>query len=91
MVCPEPGSVTAWFEAGLDEGEDPWWLDRVLGVIDEARSVARGEAVVEVLPESARGRRDVFGGSPALSLMRSLKDRFDPNGILNPGRFVGSI
>jgi glycolate oxidase FAD binding subunit len=28
---------------------------------------------------------------PALGLMRRLKERFDPNRILNPGRFLGGI
>ena len=28
---------------------------------------------------------------PAIAAMRALKERFDPNGILNPGRFVGGI
>jgi glycolate oxidase FAD binding subunit len=91
LVQPVPGVVTACFEAGMDDGEDPWWLDRVLGVVDEARTAARGEAVVEALPAWAQGRRDVFGGASGLSLMRSLKRRFDPNGILNPGRFAGAI
>ena len=29
--------------------------------------------------------------SNALPLMREIKRRFDPNRILNPGRFVGGI
>jgi glycolate oxidase FAD binding subunit len=28
---------------------------------------------------------------PALSLMKRIKERFDPKGILNPGCFVGGI
>jgi glycolate oxidase FAD binding subunit len=28
---------------------------------------------------------------PTLRLMRSIKERLDPRGILNPGRFVGGI
>ena len=35
------------------------------------------------------GRDDVWG-KPAdgIAVMRALKERFDPAGILNPGRFV---
>jgi glycolate oxidase FAD binding subunit len=35
---------------------------------------------------------DAWGPPPdGLSVMRALKDRFDPWGLLNPGRFVGGI
>ena len=91
LICPEPSVLTAWFEAGLDEGEDPWWLDQVFAVVDEVRAASSAEAIIEALPDWARGRRDAFGGSPVLGLMRDLKERFDPNGILNPGRFVGRL
>lgn len=91
MVQPVPGIVTVWFDADRGDDEDPWWLDRVLGVLDAARATARGDLIIEAQPAWASGRRDVFGGAPGLSLMRTLKGRFDPNGILNPGRFVGAI
>jgi glycolate oxidase FAD binding subunit len=28
---------------------------------------------------------------PALAIMKRIKERFDPKGVLNPGRFVGGI
>ena len=28
---------------------------------------------------------------PTLRLMKGIKERLDPSGILNPGRFVGGI
>jgi glycolate oxidase FAD binding subunit len=35
---------------------------------------------------------DAWGDvGPTLGLMKRIKERFDPNGILNPGRFVGGI
>jgi glycolate oxidase FAD binding subunit len=51
-----------------------------------------GHLVVEkVRPEVKRGL-DVWGyEAPALELMRKVKSRFDPKGLLNPGRFVGGI
>jgi FAD/FMN-containing dehydrogenase len=34
----------------------------------------------------------VFGEpGEALALMRALKLRFDPRGVLNPGRFAGGL
>jgi glycolate oxidase FAD binding subunit len=42
-------------------------------------------------PELKR-RIDVFGEPPpAFDLMRRIKQQFDPNGILSPGRFVGRL
>jgi glycolate oxidase FAD binding subunit len=34
---------------------------------------------------------DVWGPVPALGLMRRLKEQFDPEYGLSPGRFVGGI
>jgi glycolate oxidase FAD binding subunit len=35
---------------------------------------------------------DAWGDiGPALAIMQRIKERFDPNGILNPGRFVGGL
>jgi glycolate oxidase FAD binding subunit len=50
-----------------------------------------GQWVVEALPEEARADWDVFAGASGLALMRSIKERFDPDAILNPGRFAGRI
>ncbi len=60
-----------------------------------AAEVARGaggSAVLEQAPVDARRGLDVFGAAEALlPLHRSLKSRFDPAGILNPGRFMGQL
>jgi glycolate dehydrogenase FAD-binding subunit len=51
-----------------------------------------GVAVFERLPAAAKTRLDAWGAPPAtVSLMRAIKDRFDPNRVLAPGRFVGGI
>ncbi len=58
-----------------------------------ARVAACGGSVVALqVPDGLRGRIDVWNcHSRALPLMREIKRRFDPNRILNPGRFVGNI
>ena len=51
-----------------------------------------GSVIALQLPDELRGQIDVWGcDSNALTLMREIKHRFDPNRILNPGRFVGNI
>ncbi|MEU5878489.1 FAD-binding oxidoreductase [Spirillospora sp. NPDC047279] len=50
-----------------------------------------GGAVVRYAPEGVRASDDVWGPLPALTLMRRVKDQFDPDHRLSPGRFVGGI
>jgi glycolate oxidase FAD binding subunit len=53
---------------------------------------ASGGFVLEAAPHPAKEGRDVFGEGPAnLALLRALKQRFDPDGVLNPGRYVGGL
>ena len=64
-------------------------------IIDRLRSrlsASGGSVVVLQIPDAMRGTFDPWGcDSNALPLMREIKRRFDPNRILNPGRFVGNI
>ncbi len=47
---------------------------------------------IEAAEPGVKARFDVFGHGPeSLRLMRALKTRFDPQGVLSPGRFVGRI
>jgi len=60
--------------------------------IRAASGAAGGFTTFEQLPSAWRERLDVFGepGGTA-TLMSSLKKRFDPMGIFNPGRFMARI
>lgn len=50
------------------------------------------QAVIERCPPELKKEIDVFGDSgTALELMKSVKRRFDPQRVLNPGRFAGRI
>jgi glycolate oxidase FAD binding subunit len=51
-----------------------------------------GSVVALQFPGPLRGSMDPWGcESNALPLMKEIKRRFDPNRILNPGRFVGNL
>jgi glycolate oxidase FAD binding subunit len=55
-------------------------------------SGAGGHALVEWAPLAVKERVSVWDESrPALRIMKGIKERLDPRGILNPGRFVGGI
>jgi glycolate oxidase FAD binding subunit len=52
----------------------------------------RGHAVMFAAPAELKHGVEVWGPSPpALALMREIKQKFDPQGILNPGRFIGGF
>ncbi len=52
---------------------------------------AGGSVVVVDAPAAVKDAVDVWGPVPALDLMRRVKDQFDPDHRLAPGRFVGGI
>jgi glycolate oxidase FAD binding subunit len=69
--------------------------DAAIALINRLRArlhASSGSVVVLQLRDSLRGRLDEWDcASDALPLMREIKRRFDPNCILNPGRYVGNI
>ena len=51
-----------------------------------------GSLVILSAPPAIKTKVDVWGpAGNALFLMQELKQQFDPQGLLNPGRFVGGI
>jgi glycolate oxidase FAD binding subunit len=71
--------------------QDADGLSRALAAArEELAPVAR--LVLEAAPLALRPLLDPWGPPPAsLALHRALKDRFDPEGRLAPGRFVGGV
>ena len=64
-------------------------------VIEELREIwvrRGGSLVVQKAPPSIKKRVDVWGpAGDYLGLTRQVKEKFDPRGVLNPGRFLGGI
>jgi glycolate oxidase FAD binding subunit len=52
---------------------------------------SRSSAVVLCAPSAVREVVDLWGPVPSLGLMRSVKDQFDPEHRMAPGRFAGGI
>lgn len=70
--------------------------DRFVSALEGARAAAEAAGgnlvVVECAESSLRERIDVFGTLPdSFPIMRRLKERFDPERRLNPGRFLGGL
>jgi glycolate oxidase FAD binding subunit len=66
-------------------------LDKRSELLDPIEALATSVSIHDAPPAWKQGR-DVWGETPeTLDLMQSLKNEFDPNRVLNPGRFAGSI
>jgi glycolate oxidase FAD binding subunit len=63
----------------------------LVGDVRRACTAAGGAAVVLQAGADVRRLVDEWGPVPALELMRRVKDGFDPEHRLAPGRFVGGI
>jgi glycolate oxidase FAD binding subunit len=85
VALPTVGVLYAAWEAPED----------VLGLLGRLRAaLAPFEAtiVLERCPPAIKREIDVFGEPPpGFALMREVKRRFDPSGVLSPGRFVGRL
>lgn len=81
-------------EAALKMGEDPEaaWSDLRALAADRNLSVALPKAS-PALRDPVRAEQDAlwWPRPPAFALMQRLKNALDPQGTLNPGRFVGGI
>ena len=96
---PSPSVVA---DVGFGGGRLLWWHDLEaadpqavaagLRKIQSAAASLGGGAIIERCPDSVKAYLDVWGEHPSgMQIMRRLKSQFDPQNILNPGRFVGGL
>ena len=75
----------------LSGGDD----DAKTQVVEELREIwvrRGGSVVVQRAPVQVKQRLDAWGpAGDYLGLTRRVKEKFDPRGVLNPGRFLGGI
>ena len=88
LADPGFGTVRLFFRGEPDDVD-------VLEAVRECRRVALrhdGTAVVEICRPSVKTRLDVWGEEPgSMEIMRRIKKQFDPQRLLNRGRFLGRL
>jgi glycolate oxidase FAD binding subunit len=78
---------TVWLSWPADSRAAALWTQ-----LTSLAAARRGHAVMFSAPPQLEEGNDVWGpASPALQLMRKIKQEFDPDGLLNPGRFIAGI
>lgn len=94
-----PGIVA---DVGFGGGRLLWWDDFAdadpvqiaadLRKIQAAAIALGGDAIAERCPAPVKGHIDVWGEQPSgMNIMRRIKQQFDPENVLNPGRFIGGL
>jgi glycolate oxidase FAD binding subunit len=70
-------------------------INAVVAALTDWRAMvvgAGGHALIEWAPLAVKERVEVWDApGPTARIMKGLKEKLDPRGILNPGRFVGGI
>jgi len=92
-VLPGLGLVRARLAAASGDSDDAdARASAAFDAVARAAQSAGGRHLCEAAPAAAKRGRDVFAAPPAeVRLTRALKQRFDPRGILNPGRGPGGV
>ncbi len=70
---------------------DPAAVAAFVKALRDAAPAWQGSVLVLAAPPPVRSEVDSWGPVPGLDLMRRVKDQFDPDALLAPGRFVGGI
>ena len=85
VALPTIGILRISWPAGSD-------IPAALRAFQLATTQLSANATIERCPSNLRAECDVFGPLPrSFDLMRRIKQQFDPNNVLSPGRFVGRL
>lgn len=91
-VLTYPGLCLLYAGFRLAEGSGARAVNDIFREVDRVARDAGGEFVCESAPTWAKSGHEMFGARAELMpIFRSLKQRFDPGSVLNPGRFAGGI
>jgi glycolate oxidase FAD binding subunit len=72
--------------------------EEILPIVETINSIRdfvtslKGTLIIQEAPPSLKSQIDIWGEvGTSISVMKKIKSLFDPNSILNPGRFAGGI
>ena len=85
------GSAAGVLHVGLASGSGVTAVAAFVAGLRAAAASVEGSSTVLDAPPDVRAIVDLWGPVPGLDLMRRLKNQFDPDHRLSPGRFVGGI
>lgn len=88
-------SGLGWVQLELADGTGDETGDEWVSVLEQLRSHCQKNAgflTILQAPKPLKGKMEVWGYSGnALGVMKDIKEKFDPNRLLSPGRFVGGL
>ncbi len=91
-LVAHPGRNVLHAHFPLDGPDAEEYVANAFSCVAKSAEIGRGGFVLEDAPAWAKRGHDVFAPQEAvLPIARALKERFDPQGTLNPGRFQGFL
>ena len=86
------GSGVLYLTLPVTSNTDFQQLADALTQLRQSAMMAQGNLIIETAPPELKRHIDVWGSvGGTLSLMKQVKAKFDPDGLLNPGRFISSV
>ena len=86
------GSGVLYLTIPIGSDTDVQSLAEILSKLRQSVIQVQGNLIIEAAPPELKQHIDVWGSvEGTLGLMKQIKAKFDPKGLLNPGRFVSSI